>query len=104
VWEKFEEKMKDLAASKPQIVQNISGWAKNLGAQQVQANMKKKDGPLCFNVANFLILKRIKQALGLDQAKVFIYGAAPLKQSTNDYFASLSMPLFNCYGMSETTA
>lgn len=32
VWEKFEEKMKDLAASKPAIVQSISGWAKGLGA------------------------------------------------------------------------
>jgi long-chain-fatty-acid--CoA ligase ACSBG len=79
VWEKFEEKMKDMAASKPKFVQSISGWAKGLGATQVQADMKHKSGPLCFKVANFLILQRIKQALGLGETRIFIYGAAPLK-------------------------
>jgi len=56
-----------------------------------------------FNVANFLILKRIKQALGLDQCYMFLFGAAPLKKSSIEYFASLDMPLINLYGMSETT-
>lgn len=30
------------------------------------------------------------------------YGAAPLKERTRRFFASLNMPLLNCYGMSET--
>jgi len=34
---------------------------------------------------------------------MFFFGAAPLKQSTIEYFASLDMPLLNCYGLSETT-
>ena len=34
---------------------------------------------------------------------MFFYGAAPLKQSSVDYFASLDIPLFNMYGLSETT-
>jgi long-chain-fatty-acid--CoA ligase ACSBG len=51
-----------------------------------------------------LILKRIKGALGLDQCKGFLYGAAPIKQSTVDYFASLDIPIMGAYGMSETTA
>jgi len=28
VWEKLEDKLKELAASKPSIMQGISGWAK----------------------------------------------------------------------------
>jgi long-chain-fatty-acid--CoA ligase ACSBG len=55
-----------------------------------------------YGLANFLILKRIKQAIGLDQSKFFFYGAAPLKQTSIDYFASLDIPLFNMYGLSET--
>lgn len=31
VWEKFEEKLKEIAASKPAILQSLSGWAKGLG-------------------------------------------------------------------------
>ena len=56
-----------------------------------------------FHVANYIILQRIKQAIGLDQAKYFMFGAAPLKQSTIDYFSSLDIPLMNFYGLSETT-
>ena len=58
---------------------------------------------MMFNFANFLILKRIKQALGLDESLQFMYGAAPLKQTSVDYFASLDIPLINLYGLSETT-
>lgn len=32
-----------------------------------------------------------------------MFGAAPLKKTSIDYFASLDMPLINLYGMSETT-
>jgi long-subunit acyl-CoA synthetase (AMP-forming) len=49
-------------------------------------------------------LNKIKQALGLDQCKGYLYGAAPIKQSTLDYFASLNIPIMGAYGMSETTA
>lgn len=56
-----------------------------------------------YRIANFLILKRIKEAMGLDQTLMFCFGAAPLKKSTIDYFASLDIPLFNMYGLSETT-
>jgi len=32
-----------------------------------------------------------------------MYGAAPLKQTSRDFFCSIDMPLFNIFGMSETT-
>jgi len=32
VWEKFEEKLKEIASTKPAFMQNISGWAKGYGA------------------------------------------------------------------------
>lgn len=36
IWEKFEEKLKEIAATKPSFLQSISGWAKGYGAQKVQ--------------------------------------------------------------------
>ena len=56
-----------------------------------------------YSVANTLILSKVKQALGLDQCAAFYFSAAPMKQSTIDYFSSLDVPIFNVYGMSETT-
>mmetsp|Transcript_48179 Transcript_48179/g.35368 ORF Transcript_48179/g.35368 Transcript_48179/m.35368 type:complete len:119 (+) Transcript_48179:1136-1492(+) len=56
-----------------------------------------------YGLANFMILSRVKGALGFSQTRAFFFGAAPMKPSTRDYFASLDMPI-NCgYGLSETT-
>lgn len=40
VWEKFEEKLKEIGASKPQFLQNISSWAKGYGGQKVKLQQK----------------------------------------------------------------
>ena len=103
VWEKFEERLKAAAAEAPAIATKISAWAKGYGTAHVNAMMNKTDVPMMYSLANFLILSKIKQAIGLDQCEAFFFGAAPLKQSSMEYFASLDMPLFNMYGMSEST-
>ena len=103
VWEKFEDKLKGIAASKPALLQSISGWAKSHGFEKVSAQQTGGEAPFMYGLASFLVLKRIKQAIGLDEAKFLFYGAAPLKQTSVDYFASLDMPLMNMYGLSETT-
>ena len=103
VWEKFEDKLKSIAASKPAFMQSISGWAKGYGFEKVMNQQTGGEPSTMFSVANFLILKRIKQAIGLDESDFFFFGAAPLKQTSIDYFASLDIPLLNMYGLSETT-
>jgi long-chain-fatty-acid--CoA ligase ACSBG len=103
IWEKFEDALKAAAATKPAFMQAISGWAKGKGQEKVMAQMKGQDPPMMYNLAEFAILRRIKQIIGLDQTILFFFGAAPLKKTSVDYFASLDMPLFNMYGLSETT-
>ena len=41
--------------------------------------------------------------MGLQDVKFFTFGAAPLKKSTLSFFKSLTIPIFNTYGMSEST-
>ena len=103
VWEKMEERLKELAASSPTILQKISGWAKGKGSLNSKAKMKNEESPFGYSFAHFLILGRIKKALGLDQAKLLIVGAAPMKAATFEYFQSLDLPIVNLYGMSEST-
>ena len=103
VWEKFEDKLKAIAATKPAILQSISGWAKGHGFEKVKASQTGGDSSTCYGIAKYLILDTIKNAIGLDKCIVFFYGAAPLKQTSIDYFASLDIPLKNMYGLSETT-
>ena len=79
MWEKFEEKLKEAASQAPAIATKISTWAKGYGSAHVEALMNKTDVPFMYSLANFLILSKIKQAIGLDQCEVFFFGAAPLK-------------------------
>lgn len=49
------------------------------------------------------MFNNVKKALGLDQCKFFLYGAAPLDPKIRSYFLSLNIFLVNSYGMSEST-
>jgi long-chain-fatty-acid--CoA ligase ACSBG len=46
--------------------------------------------------------KMVKMKIGLDQAKYCIAAAAPLSDSTRDFFEEIGIELCNVYGMSET--
>lgn len=66
--------------------------------------MKGLPPPFGYGIANKLIFSKIKKTLGLEEATFLTYGAAPLKQTTVDFFASIDIILLNFYGMSESSA
>ena len=59
--------------------------------------------PFGYNLARVLVLDKIKKALGLDRIDKLFYGAAPLKEDTSEFFASLNMPITSIFGLSETS-
>lgn len=69
IWEKFEDKLKEVAASKPQFMQNLSAWAKRHGTQKIADQQMSREPSFMYSVANFMVLKRVKAALGLDQCE-----------------------------------
>ena len=54
-------------------------------------------------MADRLLFKKIRKELGWSESKSFMFGAAPMKASTIDFFKSINIPLINVFGMSETT-
>jgi long-chain-fatty-acid--CoA ligase ACSBG len=62
-----------------------------------------KKAPFLYPLTNFLMFNKVKKAMGLQDVKVFAFGAAPLKKQTLDFFKSLGISLHNLYGMSEST-
>lgn len=60
VWEKLEEKLKELSSQSSFILQKVSAWAKIKGAQNTEAKMKGKGHPFGYSLAHFLVLGRIK--------------------------------------------
>lgn len=54
-------------------------------------------------MANQLVFKKVREALGLQRCKIFVVGAAPTRREVHDYFMSINIPLMELYGMSESS-
>ncbi|XP_069071792.1 long-chain-fatty-acid--CoA ligase ACSBG2 isoform X2 [Pleurodeles waltl] len=104
VWEKMQEKMKAVGAKSSTIRKKVAAWAKDVG---LQTNLKRMNGasadPVTFRVANKLVFRKVRKALGLDRCTKCYTGAAPITKDTLEFFLSLNIPVYELYGMSEST-
>lgn len=103
VWEKIEEKMRSVGAANTGVKKALGDWAKKIG---VQGNYNLLDGkplPWGWNVASTVVFNNVKKALGMECVKLRATGAAPITLNTLEYFMSLDMPLYELYGMSESS-
>ncbi|KAF2885767.1 hypothetical protein ILUMI_20402 [Ignelater luminosus] len=104
VWEKIHEKMIYIGQKSGSLKKAIANWAKY---HAFQHNMSKINGTNShtwnYASAKWLVLKRIKQALGLDQCKYCISAAAPLSANIKEYFMSIDIPVMEVFGMSESS-
>ena len=63
----------------------------------------RNGNPMCWGLANTLVFKKVRTALGFDRCKYFFSGAAPITKDTIDFFLSLNITIQDIYGMSEST-
>ncbi|XP_026198590.1 long-chain-fatty-acid--CoA ligase ACSBG2-like [Anabas testudineus] len=104
VWEKMQEKMKAVGAKGSPLRKKVADWAKSIGLQYNYSVMNGENQvPWGFMLANNLVFKRVRAALGLDRCKICITGAAPITKETLEYFMSLNIPVMELYGMSESS-
>lgn len=104
VFEKIEEKIRAVGASKKGFQKSIADWAKRVGFENSINQLNGKPTSFSFSVASRLIFSRIKESLGLEHCKLIMVGAAPIAKGCLEYFLSLNIFLMNGYGMSESSA
>ena len=104
VWEKFAEAMQAAGKKTKWPVSSIKEWAKGLGRQMHAAAQvgSKRSNPFFAGIARKL-LSKAKAAIGLQECRVFLSGAAPITKDTLNYFGSLTINIVEVYGMSENT-
>jgi long-chain acyl-CoA synthetase len=106
VWEKFEAALRGKLAESTGIKAKLANWARKteLEAFKKESETGQPVSSFSRNLANKLVISKIKEALGLDQLQVALSGAAPISVSTLEFFASIGLPIHEGYGMTETSA
>ncbi|XP_076465017.1 LOW QUALITY PROTEIN: long-chain-fatty-acid--CoA ligase ACSBG2-like [Babylonia areolata] len=103
VWEKMQETMQNASRRASGFKRKMGKWAKGVGYKANYALMNGGDPPMGFGLADKLVFKKVRAALGLDRCQIRLSGAAPITKDTLDYFLSFNLPLCEVYGMSECT-
>ncbi|HEV2781945.1 MAG TPA: long-chain fatty acid--CoA ligase [Actinophytocola sp.] len=108
VWEKFKSAIDTaLAAERSPAKRAIADWAIGVGAKVARLKLADRSVPPLLGVqhrlADTLVLAKLRHKLGLDRAKICASGAAPISAKTLEYFWGLGIPLYEVWGMSETS-
>lgn len=109
VWEKLREGITDAAQTKyvglkGNILREIVNISKEITyCYGTEKNKLNQQIIYPFFLASNKIVSKAKEALGLDKCRYFVSGAAPISHDTLKYFMALNIPIFEIYGMSETT-
>jgi len=79
-------------------------WTKFMLTILDKMPQKKLDTLLKIPIVSSLVKNKIKKGLGLQESRVNVSGAAPIPQSTKDWYASIGIPIAEGYGMTENCA
>lgn len=103
VWEKIMEKLKDVSSQSGFMKKKMLSWAMSVSLERNLSGSNSDLKPFRMKLADRLVLAKIREALGFSHCQKHFCGAAPLSAETLQFFLGLNIPLYEAYGMSETT-
>ncbi|XP_044086762.1 long-chain-fatty-acid--CoA ligase ACSBG1 isoform X3 [Neovison vison] len=103
VWEKFMERIQEAAAQSGFIRRKMLLWAMSVALEQNLTCPGSDLKPFSARLADYLVLGRVRQALGFAKCQKSFYGAAPMTAETQHFFLGLNIRLYAGYGLSETS-
>ena len=88
------------------IKQRLALWAIDTGVQAARLTLAGKSVPRSLairrNVADRLVLAKLRHTLGLDQLRWGVIGAAPSPVETIEFVWGLGIPVYEVWGLSES--
>ena len=104
VLEKFYEKIEASGKTKTGAARSIFDWAVKVA---LKYNIEDEDRTTAYNMqhklADRLVYSKIRKGLGADNFDILVSGAASLKPELCSFFSAIGMPVFEGYGMTETS-
>ncbi|KAM7048406.1 long-chain-fatty-acid--CoA ligase ACSBG1 isoform 3-T5 [Molossus nigricans] len=103
VWEKIMERIQEVVAQSGFIRRKMLLWAMSVMLEHNLTCPSSDLKPFTTRLADYLVLAKVRQALGLARCQKNFYGAAPMTAETQRFFLGLNIRLFSGYGLSETS-
>lgn len=103
VYEKFHARLNARFEETHGIKKTLLDRALAANEKRVLAEQEGKSGPMTAGALDSIVLSKVREGLGMDQVKLAITAAAPISPDLILFFQTLGIPLFELYGMSETT-
>jgi long-chain acyl-CoA synthetase len=106
VLEKIHDRVMDVVRAAPPARRKIFYWALGVGKQAFPYRLKGQSLPLGLRlkhaVADRLIFSKVREQLG-GRFTILASGAAPLAQELAEFFYAMGLPVYEGYGLSETS-
>jgi long-chain acyl-CoA synthetase len=103
VYEKFHARLSARFEETHGIKKTLLERALAANRKRVLAEQEGKSGPMMAGILDSIVLSKVREQLGMDQVELAITAAAPINPDLILFFQTLGIPLFELYGMSETT-
>jgi long-chain-fatty-acid--CoA ligase ACSBG len=104
VWEKFKEAIEKETKNISGVKGFILNLSKNIGRKTTENRQIGGSPAAGYWLANKLIFQGLRQKIGLDECVMTGVGAAPVPKAVTEFFSEFDIPLYQLYGMTETTA
>ena len=106
VWNKIKAGIETkLSTEANGIKRRLAQWAIDTGIQAARLTLAGKSLPPSLavrrNIADRLVLSKLRHALGLDQMRWGVIGAAPSPVETIEFIWGLGIPVYEVWGLSE---
>lgn len=106
LFEKIYHRIYDNAHEMSALKKSIFHWAVEVGKKYVQEKyIQKKPATsvdLKYSIADKLVFSKIRERFG-GRMKLFCCGGAPLDKTINEFFWIIGIPIFEGYGLTETS-
>ena len=107
LWEKYYARITSMLEDAPDLRKKLFGWATDVGFAAYEVRSTGKRLPLHLKVqldiADRLVLSKLRRKLGMIRGHAFLSGAAPLSADVGRFFASLGIVIQEVYGQTECT-
>lgn len=107
VWEKFYTRLNARFDEAEGLRGTLIQRAVRLGRARVEAEQAGRElgtlDRLTLGVLDRLVLSKVREQLGMDAVEFSISAAAPISPELVTFFQSIGLPLYELYGLSETT-